>query len=141
MIGALKELHAAAKLSALIAGDTEQRNRYARPLERGARAFFNLAMRLDSSVKPPRGLAPQRLDPIFYDVPKTAYQVPYAFATDAFVRILELLRGDLRHDRLLVGLARDLYQRFIASRSYGDRALSAMFPWQEPAWAPLDEGP
>jgi hypothetical protein len=128
-------------LSALLAGDTAQRNRLSRPLERGARAFFNLAMRLDDTVKAPRGLAPQRLDPIFYDVPRTAYQVPYAFATDAFVRIIELLRGDLRHDRLLVRFARDLYQRFIASRSYGDRALSSMFPWQEPLWAPPDDGP
>ena len=126
-------------LSALIGSDTAQRNNFAWALERGAKAFYNLAMRLDSKVKAPRGLAPQRLDPIFYDLPATAYQIPYAFATDAFVRILDLLRGELGHDRKLVRFARDLYERYVAQRSYGDKPLAELFIWDEPPWAPAED--
>jgi hypothetical protein len=125
-------------LSALVGTDTEQRNRYAWALERGAKAFYNLAMRLDKKVKPPRGLAPQRLDPLFYDLPASAYQIPYAYATDAFLRMLELVRGDIAHDRAMITFARGMHQRFVASRSFGDKALSHMFPWEDPIWAPED---
>ena len=126
-------------LSAIIGKDTELRNRFAWALERGAKAFYNLAMRLDKTVKPPRGLAPQRLDPIFYDLPATAYQIPFAFATDAFLRMLDLVRGDIGHDRNMLRFARALHERFIGGRNYGDRALSEMFPWEEPPWAPEDD--
>lgn len=126
-------------LSAIIGGETELRNRYAWALERGAKAFYNLAMRLDKRVRPPRGLSPQRMDPIFYDLPATAYQLPYAYATDAFLRMLELVRGGIGHDRQMLRFARDLHQRFIEQRAYGDRALGDIFPWEEPPWAPEDD--
>ncbi len=126
-------------LSAVVGQDTEMRNRFAWALERGAKAFYNLAMRLDRKVKAPRGLAPQRLDPIFYDLPSTAYQVPYAFATDAFLRVMELVRADTGHDRLLITFARDLYDRYVVQRSFGDKPLSDLFPWEEPHWAPEED--
>ena len=69
-----------------------------------------------------------------------AYQVPFAWATDAFLRQLDLLRGDIAHDRALMRLARSLYKRFVAQRAFGDRSLAAMFPFEEPAWAPDDDG-
>jgi hypothetical protein len=125
-------------LSALVGADKQLRSRYSWALERGAKAFYNLAMRLDPRVKPPRGLSPQRLDPIFYDLPATAYQIPYAFATDAFVRILDLVRGDIAHDRKLVAFARDLHARFVGRRSFGDKPLADLFPFDEPPWAPGD---
>lgn len=126
-------------LSTLIGPDTDLRNRYSWALERGAKAFYNLAMRLDNRVRPPRGLAPQRMDPLFYDLPPTAYKVPFAFATEAFLRMLELMRGDIGHDRAMMRFARDLYLRFVEQRSFGDKPLADMFPWEEPPWAPEDD--
>ncbi len=126
-------------LSAIVGGDTNERNRFAWALERGAKAFYNLAMRLDKNVRPPRGLAPQRMDPIFYDLPGTAFQIPYAYATDAFLRLIELTRGSIAHDRKMMSFSRDLHRRFIEERSYGDRSLGDIFPWEEPPWAPEEE--
>ena len=71
-------------LSVLIGKSAALRKRYTPPLERGAKTFFNLAGRLNKNVKAPRGLVPETMDAIFYDFPQTAYQVPYAYATDAF---------------------------------------------------------
>jgi len=114
-------------LSALVGQDQEQRNRYASVLERGAQVFFNLAMRLDKTVEAPPGLAPQRLDPLFYDLPATAFQIPLAFATDAFLRISELLEKDVTHDRALFDFGQALYGAHILAHRYGDQALSELF--------------
>jgi hypothetical protein len=125
-------------LAALVGEDQNKRNRFGRSLQRGAKAYYNLAQRLDKKVRPPRGLAPQTLDPIFYDLPQLAYQLPFAFATDAFSKLLDMVRGSIAHERLLIRAARDFRRRFIEGRSLGDKALSAMFPWTEPEWAPED---
>jgi len=114
-------------LSALVGQDTEQRNKYAWALERGARAFFNLAMRLDKTVKAPRGLAPQRLDPLFYDLPATAFQIPYAFATDAFLRIIELVQGEHAHNQAVNRFGKELYEKHIQGHRYGDQSLAELF--------------
>lgn len=126
-------------LSALVGKNGALRKKHQAPLERGAKGFFNLARRLNANVKAPRGLIPETLDAIFYDLPQTAFQVPYAFATDAFSRLIELLRGDEETDRELVRFAVDLRARFIDHRSIGDQALSRLFVWQLPDWAPEDE--
>ncbi|MCA9552513.1 MAG: hypothetical protein KC933_20945 [Myxococcales bacterium] len=123
-------------LSVLVGRSSELRRRFALSLERGAKAFFNLAGRLRTDVKPPRGLVPETVDAIFYDLPATAYQVPYAFATDAFVRLLELLRkdDDPEYDATLLEFARGLRERFIEGRSFGDTPLVRMFPDEVPEW-------
>ncbi|MCK6547040.1 hypothetical protein L6R52_14415 [Myxococcota bacterium] len=127
-------------LSAIVGKSASLRKRHTAPLERGAKAFFNLARRLNPNVKAPRGLVPETLDAIFYDLPQTAYQVPYAFATDALCRLLELFRaGDEDSDRELVHFAEGLRARFIDDRSLGDQPLSRMFPWQLPDWAPEED--
>ena len=123
-------------LSTVVGQDGELRDTYAGALERGARAYFNLAMRLDDSIKPPRGLLPQRLDPIFYDLPATAFQLPYAFGTDAYLKTMELLVGEPQYNRLLVELGEKLYARHIEGQRYGDENLSTLFPWERPKWAP-----
>lgn len=122
-------------LSAIIGRSTQLRRRYALALERGAKAFFNLARRLNPTVKPPRGLAPETLDPIFFDLPDIALDVPFAYATDAFCRQIELLREDeLPRDRALVEHASHLRRRFIERRAFGDRPLRDLFPWEAPEW-------
>jgi hypothetical protein len=123
-------------LSVLVGRSTELRRRFALSLERGAKAFFNLAGRLDGNVKPPRGLVPETVDAIFYDLPATAYQVPYAFATDAFGRLVELLRkdDDPEYDAKLLEFTRFLRTRFIEGRSFGDTPLERMFPDEVPEW-------
>lgn len=126
-------------LSAIIGGSRSLRRRHALALERGAKAFFNLARRLDPGVTPPRGLAPETLDALFVDLPDLALQVPYAYATDAFCRQLDLLRQDVpASDGALFAEARRLRRRFIERRAYGDRALREMFSWDEPSWVPPD---
>ena len=123
-------------LSVLVGRSTELRRRFALSLERGAKVFFNLAARLDDRVKPPRGLVPETVDAIFYDLPATAYDAPYAFATDAFMRQLELLRkeDDPEYDERLLEFGRYLRGRFIEGRSFGDQPLSRMFPGDVPQW-------
>ena len=121
-----------AVLSAASARDESLRHEFGFELERGAKTYFNLARRLDPSVKVPRGLIPESVDPIFYDLPDTAYRVPFAHAAHAFLRMAPLLlRGDPEHDEKLEAFATQLYERFIASRSLGDSPLASMFPW---AW-------
>jgi hypothetical protein len=115
-------------LSILVGKSASARRRYTAQLERGAKVFFNLSMRLDKNVKPPRGLAPETMDPIFFDLPPTAYQVPYAFGTAAFIRIFELLRRDEDTDEKLHDFARKLYARYIEKRSFGDKPLETLFP-------------
>jgi hypothetical protein len=128
-------------LSALVGKDSAMRRRYTAALERGAKSFFNLAIRLDKKVKPPRGLVPETMDAIFYDLPSAAYQIPFSYSTDAFCRMLDLLRGERDHELALMRFARGLYSRFIERRSYGDRPLKRMFPWDEPEWAPEEDAP
>ncbi len=125
-------------ISVLIGKDAALRRRYTPQLERGAKTFFNLAIRLNKNVKPPRGLNPETMDAIFYDLPATAFQVPYAFATDSFCRMIELLRGDEDCDRALVKNAVELRERYIDKRSIGDQSLSRLFVWKVPDWAPED---
>ena len=124
-------------LSAIIGKSTQLRRRHALALERGAKAFFNLARRIDPGVRPPRGLAPETLDAIFHDLPGVATQLPFAYATDAFCRQLELLReDDPSRDRALLEEARALRRRFIERRAFGDRPLRDLFPWTPPDWTP-----
>lgn len=124
-------------LSAIIGKSTHLRRRYALALERGAKAFFNLARRLDPEVKVPRGLAPESLDTLFFDLPDIAMQVPFAYATDAFCRQIELLReDDPTRDADLIRGAQALRKRFIERRAFGDRPLRDLFPWSVPEWAP-----
>lgn len=127
-------------LSSIVGKNASLRKRHTAPLERGAKAFFNLARRLNPNVKAPRGLVPETLDAIFYDLPQTAHQVPYAFATDALCRLLDLVRaGDEDSDLELIHFVEGLRTRFIDERSLGDQPLSRMFPWQLPEWAPEEE--
>lgn len=123
-------------LSVLVGKDSGLRRKYTPQLERGAKTFFNLAIRLNKNVKAPRGLNPQTMDAIFFDLPATAYQVPYAFATHAFCTLLELMRGDEDCDRALIQHATDLRARYIERRALGDRALKELFRWRVPDWAP-----
>lgn len=126
-------------LSAFVGQDGERRRANQWALERGAKVFFNMSKRLDPSVRPPRGLVPRSVDPLFYSLPQAAFQIPYAYAVDAFGRVLELCRGDTNYDRKLLRFFRELRARFIERRSYGDREIAALFPWEEPSWAPHDE--
>lgn len=122
-------------LSALVGKSSALRRRYALSLERGAKVFFNLGGRLKQDLKPPRGLIPETVDALFYDLPGTAYEVPYAFATDAFIRMAPLLRdGSVEKDRSLATFMKDLYARYVGRRSFGDQALSGMFPLDLPSW-------
>ncbi|MBI4815271.1 MAG: hypothetical protein HY791_03365 [Deltaproteobacteria bacterium] len=125
--------------SALIGSDQKLRSEHQWALERGAKAFFNLAKRLDKSVRAPRGLVPETLDPLFYDLPEISLQIPFPYMVRAFLDQLDLLRVDLPHDRKLIRFAKSLYARFIENRSYGDRRLSSMFPWEPPEWAPIED--
>lgn len=131
-------------LSALVGKKANLRRKYALALERGAKAFYNLARRLKQEIKVPRGLAPETLDPIFFSLPDIALAVPHAYATDAFCRQIELLReSNPGRDRELVEQAEGLRRRFIMRRTYGDQALRDLFPWSPPAWAPppVTDGP
>lgn len=123
-------------LSAIIGKQTAKRRRYGIALERGAKVFFNMARRLKNDIKTPRGLVPETVDALFYDIPSAAYQVPYAYATDAFLRMMELLRDGTNEERdLSLGrFAEDLHGRFIGRRSFGDQPLSGMFPYDPPEW-------
>lgn len=128
-------------LSALVGRSAELRRRFSMSLERGAKVFFNLAGRLNHQVKAPRGLVPETVDALFYDLPATAYQFPYAFATAALLEQLVLLRkeGDEDYDRLLVDFAERQRARFVEGRSFGDQSLASLFPWQMYDWAPEPE--
>lgn len=129
-------------LSVIVGKSTQLRRKHAQPLERGAKTFYNLAIRMDTTktVKAPRGLIPETMDAIFWDLPKTAYQMPFAFATDAFCRMLELLQSERPKDAELIRFALELRARFIEGRSLADKSLAALFPWDTPDWAPdLDD--
>lgn len=128
-------------LSAVVGRSSELRRKFALSLERGAKVFFNLARRLDPDVRPPRGLVPETVDALFYDLPATAMQIPYAFTTHAFLHQMTLLRGpdDPEYDEALVSFGESLWSRFIQGRAYGDTGLDAMFPWETPEWAPADD--
>lgn len=128
-------------LSSLVGRSTELRRRFSMSLERGAKVFFNLAGRLNHDVKAPRGLVPETVDALFYDLPATAYQFPYAFATSALMEQLALLRkqDNEDYDRLLIELAERMQARFIEGRSFGDQSLASLFPWDLPEWAPPPE--
>lgn len=126
-------------LSALVGKDNSLRRRHTLPLERGAKAFFNLSRRLDPNVKPPRGLVPESVDAIFYDLPTTAFQLPFAYAVEAFGRMIDLLRSEEAQDRKLIEGVRALRKKYIDGRALGDRALEKLFPWTEPEWAPEEE--
>lgn len=125
-------------LNGLVGKSTPLRRRYSLALERGAKTFYNLAARMNGQLKAPRGLVPETVDALFYDLPAIAFQVPFAYATDAFLRMIDLIRDgtDLDFDRVLIKEARALRRRFIERRSFGDQPLSRMFPWEEPDWAP-----
>ncbi len=125
-------------MSALVGRDDELRQDFASALERGANAFFNLARRLNPRLRVPRGIIPEVVDALFFDLPELAYQVPFAFATDAFVRIMPLLRRDDEptYDEQLLRFAVTLRQRFVENRTFGDQPLGRMFPWTPPDWAP-----
>jgi hypothetical protein len=124
-------------LSALVGKSTQMRRRYGVALERGAKVYFNLIGRLEKNVQVPRGLVPETVNALFYNLPQVAYQVPYAYATHAFVRMMELLRDGSNHvmDREVGALGEELYRRFIEGRSFGDQALVKMFPFELPPWA------
>jgi hypothetical protein len=125
-------------LSAGVGPDEDKRRKFHYSLERGAKAYYNLARRLDKSVRAPRGLVPQTLDPLFYDLPDTAFQIPGAFVVEAFSRALDPLRADPNQDRKLIALVDELRSETIAGRSFGDQKLETMFPWEPPEWAPSD---
>ncbi|MFO0723873.1 MAG: hypothetical protein U1E65_08835 [Myxococcota bacterium] len=125
-------------LSAWVGAEGDRRRTYQWALERGAKVYFNMAKRLDASVRPPRGLVPRSVDPLFYSLPQAAFQIPFAYGVDAFGHILELCRGDTNYDRKLLRFFREMRGRFVEKRSYGDKEIATMFPWDEPAWAPHD---
>lgn len=122
-------------LSTIVGNDASMRRRYASQLERGAKTFYNLSIRLDKKVKPPRGLVPETVDALFHDLPELAYRIPYAFAAHATVRIVELLRTSEVQDAEILEFAEGVYDRYIRLRSVGDQPLSRIFPWEPPDWA------
>lgn len=126
-------------LSAAVGKNAALRKRFTPALERGAKTFFNLAGRLSPSIKPPRGLKPDSMNAIFHDLPPSAYQVPYAFASDAFAWMIELLGREPDMDRKLVAFAIGLRKRYIDRRAIGDRALADLFPWTAPRWGREEE--
>lgn len=120
-------------LSALVGKSATLRRRYAAALERGAKTFYNLGTRLDPSLKAPRGLAPESVDALFFDLPDLALEVPYAYAVQAFAGQIVLLgEGTPERDGALRDHAHGLWRRFVERRAYGDQALKDLFPWQEP---------
>ena len=123
-------------LSAAVGRDPDRRRDFSHALERGAKVFFNLVQRLDEPVTPPDELRPETMDAIFYDLPDTALQLPYAFASDAFAQMADLLRepGNSDRDRALVTFLKQLRVAHIEGRSFGDQALETMFPWELPRW-------
>ena len=123
-------------LSTLVGQDYEKRELYTFALERGARAYFNLAMRLDDTIKAPRGLMPHKLDALFFDLPATAFQLPGAFVADTFGRLSELLVDDVDYNHELFTAVRSLYEKHIEGKSYGDEDLNSIFPFIHPNWAP-----
>jgi hypothetical protein len=125
-------------LSALVGDDESRRRQFHLALERGAKAYYNLARRLDKSVRPPRGLVPQTLDPLFYDLPDMAYQMPLPFSTHAFCGLLDFLRGGPEQDRALIAFANTLRSETVEGKRFGDQTLEQMFPWDLPDWAPDD---
>lgn len=123
-------------LTAWVGTDGARRKAEQWSLERGAKVYFNLAKRLDPNVRPPRGLVPKTVDPLFFDVPASAFQIPYAYVVDSYLRVMELCRSDHVRNKKLINFAHKLYDRFIEKRSYGDKPLTGLFPWKPPAWAP-----
>ena len=85
----------------------------------------------------PRGLVPETVNALFYALPQAAYQIPYAYATHAFLRVMELLRDGSNPDMddAIAALGHELYSRFIEGRSLGDKSLASMFPLELPDWA------
>ncbi len=127
-------------LQAVVGKSDALRRRYGLALERGAKVFYNLATRLDPAVKAPRGLVPETVDALFYDLPASAYALPYAFATDAFCRQFELLRSeaDPEYDWNLMSFVLGMREKYIESRSFGDQPLRTLFPWDPPDWTPAE---
>lgn len=128
-------------LSFLVGSDTRKRRTFSHALERGAVCYFNLAQRLDETINVPRGLRLQTVDPIFWDLPPSAIQLPYAWATDALCQLLFLFRHEDNEDadEALMKLVRDKRRQHLEGRVYGDRDLVELFPWEEPEWAPPPE--
>jgi hypothetical protein len=119
-----------AMLTAATGTDEDLRDRFHAALERGAKVFYNLAKRLDATVQIPRGLAVRTVDTIFYDLPDSAYAVPFAFATLAFLESSELLvRNEPSYDAKLGAYEAELYAQFVESRTLGDAPLKDLFPW------------
>ncbi len=128
-------------LSMIVAEHQQLRRKLSTVLERGAMAYFNLAQRIDDSVKVPKGLHIETLDPLFWDMPRSFTKIPYAWATDAFCQLLFLFRhvGDEPSDRALIAVARQLRDQHINGRSFGDRSLETLFAWEEPDWVPPED--
>jgi hypothetical protein len=126
-------------LSALVGADEALRRTHHLPLERGAKAFYNLGKRLDPKVRAPRGLVPQTLDPLFFDVPDLAFQLPEPFVVQAFGTLLDFLQTDPDHDRALIAFVLELRKEYVLGRKFGDQSMERMFPWTEPDWAPEPE--
>ena len=125
-------------MSALVGRDEDLRMEFQSALERSAQAFFNLARRLNPRIRVPKGVIPEMVDALFFDLPDLSLRVPFAFATDAFMGILPLLRDedDPAYDERLLTFSVTLRRRFIDARSFGDQPLHALFPWTPPEWAP-----
>lgn len=120
-----------ALLSGTTAGEDHLREFFAPALERGAMVFFNLLRRLDKTVKVPPGIIVERVDPMFFDLPTSAMQVPFAFATHSFQVVSEMLeRSEPEYDEKLFEFRASLYERFISGRTVGDESLERMFPFR-----------
>ena len=115
-------------LSALVGRSVQKRRKYGPALERGAKVFYNLARRLNPGIKIPKGLVPETMDAIFYDLPDTAYQLPYAFATDAFLRSLELFRDHDEEAEPMSASCSSLRFSFMSALSWA--APLVISPWR-----------
>ncbi|HJL43838.1 MAG TPA: hypothetical protein RMG48_21190 [Myxococcales bacterium LLY-WYZ-16_1] len=116
-----------AALTAAVRDRKPLRRRHGRELERGMECYLNLAQRLGLEVPVPEGFEPQRLDPLFHDLPDEALSLPFAHLTLSLEGLTPLFDPDVA-ERSVEPVCREFRDAFIRGRTHGDRSLEAMFP-------------
>jgi hypothetical protein len=122
-------------LSSMIEGDADLEAEFEAVLVRGNTVMHYLLQRLDASHEAPEAFSDDGLQALFFGVPQIAWDLPFARTVDVFAQSLELLRNDREQDRNLVAYVQQLRRRYVIGRSYGDKSVEALFPWETPEWA------